>query len=201
MGTDISDTAGQLLADSQTRLAAARADQPDIWQAILDEPRVADAIARVWACSEFVATSCLRSPALLAELIANGHLFQRAPDDWIAQEIEARVSGESEAELMESLRRLRRRHMVRIAWRDIAGWADLDETLHDLSTLADVCIDFVCKRMHAMLAARYGTPRGGESGEPQSLMILGMGKLGGRELNFSSDIDLILLYPEDGETD
>jgi glutamate-ammonia-ligase adenylyltransferase len=201
MGTEISDIARQLVADSETRLAAARAEQPDVWQAILDEARVADSLARVWACSEFVATSCLRSPALLSGLIADGQLFQRAPDEWIAQEIETRVSGDSEAELMESLRRFRKRHMVRIAWRDIAGWAGLDETLRDLSMLADVCIDFVCKRMHAMLVARYGTPRGAESGEPQSLMVLGMGKLGGCELNFSSDIDLILLYPEDGETD
>jgi len=201
MGTEISEVARQLVADSAARLAAARAEQPDVWQPILGEPRVADSIARVWACSEFVATCCLRSPALLTALIDDGHLFARAADDWIAQDIAARVSGDSEAELMESLRRFRKRHMVRIAWRDIAGCADLDETLRDLSTLADVCVEFVCKRMHAMLTARYGTPRGAESREPQSLMILGMGKLGGCELNYSSDIDLILLYPEDGETD
>lgn len=201
MGTEISEPARQLLADSQHRLAVAHAEQPEVWQPMLDAPRVADSLARVWACSEFVATTCLRSPALLTALIQDGHLFERAPDDWVAREIDARVSGESEAELMESLRRFRKRHMVRIAWRDIAGWADLDETLRDLSTLADVCVEFVCNRMYAMLAARYGTPRGAESREPQSLMILGMGKLGGGELNYSSDIDLILLYPEDGETD
>lgn len=201
MGTEISDIARKLVADSETRLAAARAEQPNLWQAILNDPRVAETLPRVWACSEFVATCCLRSPALLAGLIDNGHLFARAPADWMAQEIHTSVSGDSEAELMESLRGFRKRHMVRIAWRDLAGWADLDETLRDLSTLADVCVDFVCRRMHAALSARYGTPRGAESGEPQSLMVLGMGKLGGGELNFSSDIDLILLYPEDGETD
>lgn len=201
MSPPISDIARQLLADSETRLANARAEHPDVWSPILGESRVANSIVRVWACSEFVATCCLRSPALLAGLSEDGQLFARAADDWIAREADARISGDSEAELMESLRRFRKRHMVRIAWRDVAGWADLDETLRDLSTLADVCVEFVCKRMHAMLVARYGTPRGAESGEAQSLMILGMGKLGGCELNFSSDIDLILLYPEDGETD
>src|SRR5687768_6036964 len=99
MGTEISVTARQLLADSATRLSAARAEQPDIWQAILAEPRVADSLGRVWACSEFVATCCVRSPALLTGLIEDGHLFERAPDDWMAREIDARVSGESEAEL------------------------------------------------------------------------------------------------------
>ncbi|MET0534094.1 MAG: bifunctional glutamine synthetase adenylyltransferase/deadenyltransferase, partial [Steroidobacter sp.] len=201
MAPKISDIARQLVADAETRLAAAREDHPESWQLLLEEPRVADSIARVWACSEYVATCCVRSPALLSELIENGYLFARAPDDWIARDIEGRVSGDSETELMESLRRFRKRHMVRIAWRDIARWATLDETLRDLSLLADVCVDFVCKRMHSSLVARYGTPRGAESGEPQSLMVLGMGKLGGCELNYSSDIDLILLYPEDGETD
>ena len=57
---------------------------------------------------------------------------------------------------MEALRRFRRRHMVRIAWRDIAGWADLDETLHDLSALADACIQFAQRRMYDALVARYG---------------------------------------------
>src|SRR5688500_10684737 len=103
MRTEISDITRQRVAVRETRLPAARAEQPDTWQASLDEPRVADSLARVWACSEFVATSCLRSPALLSDLIADGHLFQRASDDWIAREIEARVGGDSEAELMEAL--------------------------------------------------------------------------------------------------
>ncbi|MBM0107416.1 bifunctional [glutamate--ammonia ligase]-adenylyl-L-tyrosine phosphorylase/[glutamate--ammonia-ligase] adenylyltransferase [Steroidobacter sp. S1-65] len=205
MTTAISDTAQQLLARTEARLAAAREDNPEIWGPILEDKRVVESLPRVWTCSEFVATSCIRSPALLSDLIANGQLFERAPADWLAQEIEARVGAElgsdSEADLMEFLRRFRRRNMVRIAWRDIAGWATLDETLHDLSKLADVCIDLVYRRMYAALVARYGTPRGAESGEAQPMMILGMGKLGGGELNFSSDIDLILLYPEDGETD
>jgi glutamate-ammonia-ligase adenylyltransferase len=201
MASNISDNARGLLADSEKRLAAAREETPEAWRGILEEARVAESLTRVWACSEFVATSCLRSPALLADLISDGHLCSLAPEGWLAQEAEARVRGEAEADLMESIRRFRRRHMVRIAWRDIAGWATLDETLRDLSTLANVCIDLVYRRMYAALVARYGTPRGAESREAQPLMILGMGKLGGGELNFSSDIDLILLYPEDGETD
>lgn len=200
MTATISDTARGLLAASEQRLAAAREENPEAWRAILQEARVAESLPRVWACSEFVAASCLRSPSVLADLIADGNLFARAPDEWLAQEAEARVRGEAEADLMESLRRFRRQHMVRIAWRDIAGWATLDETLRDLSTLADVCIDLVYRRMYAALVARYGTPRGAESGEAQPLMVLGMGKLGGGELNYSSDIDLILLYPEDGES-
>jgi len=185
----------------QTRLAGAREHDADAWQEILAEQRVAETLPRVWACSEFVATACLRAPELLRELVGSGALFARAADDAFAREVGERVSGASEAEVLESLRRFRKRHTVRIAWRDIAGWSDLDETLRDLSALADACIGFAYTYMYAALTARYGTPRGVDSRQPQPLMILAMGKLGGRELNFSSDIDLILLYPEDGESD
>jgi glutamate-ammonia-ligase adenylyltransferase len=119
----------------------------------------------------------------------------------LAQELASIPEAASEADLMDALRRFRRRHMVRIAWRDLAGWAGLDETLRELSALADTCIEFAYRRSYALLTQRYGVPRGAESGAPQPLMILAMGKLGGGELNFSSDIDLILLYPEEGETD
>jgi glutamate-ammonia-ligase adenylyltransferase len=191
----------QLLTDIEPRLLAAREHDPDVWQAILGDARVAGSLPRVWACSEFVATACSRAPAMLSALVRSGALFERAADDWFARDLREQVSGASEAEVLDSLRRCRKRHMVRIAWRDIAGWADLDETLRDLTALADACIGFAYTYMYEALVARYGVPRGAESSQPQQLMILAMGKLGGGELNYSSDIDLILLYPEDGETD
>jgi glutamate-ammonia-ligase adenylyltransferase len=191
----------RLLTDIEARLRAAREQDAQSWQEILANDAIANSLQHVWACSEFVATACLRAPALLSQLAGSGELVTRAADDWFATDVRLRVSGANEAEVMESLRRFRKRHMVRIAWRDIAGWADLDETLRDLSALADACIGFAYTYMYEALVARYGVPRGGDSREPQPLMILAMGKLGGGELNFSSDIDLILLYPEDGETD
>src|SRR5678815_1652353 len=75
-------------------------------------------------------------------------LFERAADDAFAREVRERVSGANEAEVLEALRRFRKRHTVRIAWRDIAGWADLDETLRDLSALADACIGFAYTYMY-----------------------------------------------------
>jgi [glutamine synthetase] adenylyltransferase / [glutamine synthetase]-adenylyl-L-tyrosine phosphorylase len=201
MSANLPDVQHRLLTDMESRLAGAREHDGAAWQEILADQRVAETLPRVWACSEFVATACLRTAEVLRELTGSGALFASAADDAFAREIRERVSGASEAEVLESLRRFRKRHTVRIAWRDIAGWSDLDETLRDLSALADACIGFAYTYMYEALAARYGTPRGADSRQPQPLMILAMGKLGGRELNFSSDIDLILLYPEDGETD
>jgi glutamate-ammonia-ligase adenylyltransferase len=192
---------GASFPDIEARLLSAREHDAQAWQEILADARIGQSLPRVWACSEFVATSCLRSPALLSQLVGGGELFARAADDWFANDVGASVSGANETEVMEAMRRFRKRHMVRIAWRDLAGWADLDETLRDLSALADASVGFACSYMYEALVGRYGVPRGGESKAPQSLMILAMGKLGGGELNFSSDIDLILLYPEDGETD
>ncbi|HVH85053.1 MAG TPA: bifunctional [glutamate--ammonia ligase]-adenylyl-L-tyrosine phosphorylase/[glutamate--ammonia-ligase] adenylyltransferase, partial [Steroidobacteraceae bacterium] len=90
--------------------------------------------------------------------------------------------------------------LVRIAWRDLAGWAELGETLADLSAFADAAIRTAVSYARHALVARYGEPRSA-GGEVQPLVVIGMGKLGGGELNFSSDVDLVLLFPEHGETD
>ncbi len=98
------------------------------------------------------------------------------------------------------LRRWRRREFVRIAWRDLAGWADLRETLAELTAFADAAIGAALAHARRALTARYGEPRSG-AGAVQPLLVIGMGKLGGAELNFSSDVDLVLLFPEHGDTD
>ncbi len=90
--------------------------------------------------------------------------------------------------------------MARIAWRDLAGWADLTETLADLSAFADTAIELAVAYARRGLVRLYGEPRSAE-GVAQPLVILAMGKLGGEELNFSSDVDLVFLFPEHGETD
>jgi glutamate-ammonia-ligase adenylyltransferase len=159
----------RLLTDSEQRLHAAREHDAGTWQEILAAERVNETLPRVWACSDFIATACLRTPELLRELVHSGALFERATDDWFARDVRERVSGPGEAEAMEALRRFRKRHMVRIAWRDIAGWADLDETLRDLSALADACIGFACTYMYEALVARYGVPRGADSRQPQRI--------------------------------
>ncbi len=101
---------------------------------------------------------------------------------------------------MMALRRQREREMVRIAWRDLAGNASTPETLADTSALADAAIQAAVAFATTELERSYGKARSA-SGEEQPLIVLGMGKLGGGELNFSSDIDLIFVFPEKGETD
>ncbi|HSW14715.1 MAG TPA: bifunctional [glutamate--ammonia ligase]-adenylyl-L-tyrosine phosphorylase/[glutamate--ammonia-ligase] adenylyltransferase [Solimonas sp.] len=126
--------------------------------------------------------------------------LQRESGDTAALVAQAVAGVEEEPAMQRALRRLRRREMARIAFRDIAGWAPLDETLQDLSDLADACCEVALAFAGRRLQARFGIPRDAQGRECRPV-VLGMGKLGGRELNFSSDIDLIFCYSAGGETD
>jgi glutamate-ammonia-ligase adenylyltransferase len=104
-----------------------------------------------------------------------------------------------EAALHQRLRQLRQHVWLVATARDLAGSAELAEVTATYSTLAEVCLAAALDFHHAALAARHGEPRD-EHGRPQQMVVVGMGKLGGGELNVSSDIDLIYLYPEEGDT-
>lgn len=97
------------------------------------------------------------------------------------------------------LRHFRYREMVYIAWRDILSDWPLTDSLAHLTALAEAMIFETYQWQYRLCCAQYGTPCNA-NGEPQPMLIIGMGKLGGGELNFSSDIDLIFCYPENGET-
>jgi len=97
------------------------------------------------------------------------------------------------------LRQFRRREMVYIAWRDFVDNWTLEQSLCHLSMLAEAMIFETYCWQYQLCCVEWGTPCN-VNGEAQPMLIIGMGKLGGGELNFSSDIDLIFTYPENGET-
>ncbi|WP_292992413.1 bifunctional [glutamate--ammonia ligase]-adenylyl-L-tyrosine phosphorylase/[glutamate--ammonia-ligase] adenylyltransferase [Nitrosomonas sp.] len=104
--------------------------------------------------------------------------------------------------LHRALRDLRKQVMLRLAIRDISGQADLSEVMTSMTELAEVTINFALKYHENWLtqAGRFGLPIGEQSNALQRMLVVAMGKLGGGELNVSSDVDLIFVYPEDGET-
>jgi [glutamine synthetase] adenylyltransferase / [glutamine synthetase]-adenylyl-L-tyrosine phosphorylase len=89
--------------------------------------------------------------------------------------------------------------MVRIAWRDLSGLSNLSETMNDLTSFAEAVVSQSLAIIYGWQCEQYGTPFSSD-GKQQYLVVIGMGKLGARELNFSSDIDLIFAYPEAGHT-
>lgn len=101
------------------------------------------------------------------------------------------------------LRQLRKRTILRLTARDLAGLADLNEVMTTMTALADVTIRSSLEFLHTLMTRPeiFGKPTGERTGTEQQLLIVAMGKLGGGELNVSSDVDLVFIYPEDGETD
>jgi glutamate-ammonia-ligase adenylyltransferase len=155
-------------------------------------------LTQVLACSEFAAAALLQDPDALAWVMEHGDAAAARAANLDCERAVGATAGQIEAE--EALRRWRRREMLRIAWRDIVGRASVAETLRAVSDLAEACVRAAVAAAQSRLQPIFGLPRGA-GGEVVPMVVLGMGKLGGRELNFSSDIDLIFLYAEGGQTD
>jgi len=110
-----------------------------------------------------------------------------------------RPEAADEDTLKRQLRHLRQRALAHIALRDLTGRAPLAEVVESMTLLADVTTNHALDWHHRQLAVQYGEPLD-RAGRPLRLLVIGMGKLGGRELNVSSDVDYIFVYPEEGET-
>jgi glutamate-ammonia-ligase adenylyltransferase len=164
------------------------------------DPQILQVLQRVLAFSDFVAENCIRHPALISDLIERGDLRRSYSQQHFSDTLKTvLINVKNEAALIQNLRVFRRREMTRIAFRDLAGWSNLAETVTDLTNLADTCLEQTALILYDWLSEKFGAPTA-EDGSPQSLVILGLGKLGARELNFSSDIDLIFTYPKAGHT-
>src|SRR5579885_2484258 len=158
------------------------------------------ALPRLFRASPFVAGVLEREREWADQGLASGE-FALPPARPTAERLQAALADvDDEAAFMRALRRFRNRELARIAFREVAGCAELDETLQALSDLADAAcasaLDFAAR----VLRPRHGIPRAPHGGEARPI-VLGLGKLGGRELNFSSDIDLIFAYTASGETE
>jgi glutamate-ammonia-ligase adenylyltransferase len=173
---------------------------------VRDRPAVLGALLVLFGASRFLAAwsiatanetyRFLRHPDFLAHPADKEHLADR---------LSAALQGVTrEEDLFRALRQYRKREMLRIGLRDLVGRADLTETVTELSNLAEVCLQAAYTWYNAELRARFGAPvilNKDGTVWPAGFAVIGMGKLGGGELNFSSDIDLMYVYTADGETE
>lgn len=172
---------------------------PDTAALVKADPKICSTLDSVWEWSEYAAQSCMRDHKLLPALISSGDLQRTYGTEELTTRLQNRLTAVSEeSALHRELRLFRRYEMVRIIWRDLAKWASLSETLEDLSALAEACIQQALALLYTWATAKLGIPID-EAGVQQRLLVLGMGKLGARELNLSSDIDLIFIFPNQGE--
>ncbi|MGN2253825.1 bifunctional [glutamate--ammonia ligase]-adenylyl-L-tyrosine phosphorylase/[glutamate--ammonia-ligase] adenylyltransferase [Frateuria sp. GZRe12] len=164
--------------------------------ALHDDAGVAERIRRTLAASDFAFEVWRRQPQLLAP--AGLDRLRSAGD--AGTRIGTLVLPEDEVATLAALRRFRHAEALRLVFRDVNDLDDLAETLSATSVLYEALLGAALGWSERALAARYGHARG-EDGGLQRLVVIGFGKLGGAELNFSSDIDLVLTYPQAGHSD
>ncbi|HET9679061.1 MAG TPA: bifunctional [glutamate--ammonia ligase]-adenylyl-L-tyrosine phosphorylase/[glutamate--ammonia-ligase] adenylyltransferase [Gammaproteobacteria bacterium] len=153
----------------------------------------------VWVASHFIARQLTATPGLLDDEFVKNLVHRYNSKALAAKLADAIAECSDEDALLAKLRNFRNHEMLRIAWRDLAGWAPLSETLRDLSAIGDACLNQALDKLSQWHKERYGELLD-ETGQAQQLIVLGMGKLGAGELNFSSDVDLIFAYAERGES-
>ena len=181
---------------AQTRYARLLARCREAGIAYHDDAGVAEHVQRLILASDFAFESLLRDPALLH---ADSMALMADPRAADARPLRLDAHG-GEPSAMGELRRYRRREALRLIWRDVNALDTVEDTLAGASALAESCLAAALAFAEREFAQRHGHARSA-SGAAQRLVVLGFGKLGGNELNFSSDIDLILAFAENGSSD
>ena len=162
------------------------------------DPRPADARALLLALasqSPYLTAPLIREPARLRALALDPYLGREKDAATMRAELAAILDAPDGGELAAGLRRYRNAEYLRLGAREL-GWGAAEEVARELAHLADVTLDAAVTRLSAELGARVGEPRTAD-GRRCRFVVFGMGKLGGEELNFSSDIDLFYLYETD----
>lgn len=194
-----------LLEQYQTDFSAALQHYPAL-QTLLDNDTTLQAqLQRLWLGSDYAADLCIVNTGLLLDLLSSGDL-SRTYANWQEHLLttNARLSQDTDTAdtqnlLKQQLRIFRKREMLRILWRDSNSQATLLQTCSDLSHMADCCIHEALRVLTPLCQQQLGIALD-EQGNEQQLIVLAMGKYGAWELNLSSDIDLMFVFPENSET-
>jgi glutamate-ammonia-ligase adenylyltransferase len=183
-------------------LVCLKQQQPDAFQQIVHSPASLQYLIAVFSCSRFLSEEILQNPQWLDQVANMSRVLSAAEyKQRLGTFLKHQPDGTA---LVLSLALFRRQQILRILLRDVLGLCVLPEITEELSNLADAILHVSYKRIRGDLVARHGVPRFidpyGESREC-GMSVIALGKLGGRELNYSSDIDLMFVYEGNGETD
>ena len=179
------------------RFLAAVPRQSSTLRVLAGDTRMAEILLQVFSASHYFSGVLIRDPPLLDWLRAGPERPDRTA---LIEDLWATLSGlTDENEQSLALRRFRQRESLRIGYNDIVRGLPLEVITLDLSDLADACVEGALRLARARADARFGAPRTAAK-VPARFAVLGLGKLGGHELNYSSDIDLVFLFDEDGQT-
>ena len=188
------------------RYVSALGDVPSFLSICRTRPDVLDSLVTIFGASRFLSTFLVTiADESLSFLSDPGFLAKQSDRQRLSERLASLTrGGTDDKSFYRMLRLFRKQEMLRIGLRDLLGKADFRETVEDLSDLAEVCLQKAYEWADAGLRSRYGKPLiEGPDGTrfPAVFAVIAMGKLGGRELNFSSDVDLMYVYSADGETE
>jgi glutamate-ammonia-ligase adenylyltransferase len=208
LSAEQSESLGSLLASAPDPDAAIAGlerlarDRPEVLVRLARLPAALPLLTAVFSASRFLADAVATHPEWIEELIASGELDRLLTAEDYRVRLERELPAGVPASV--SLARFRRRQILRIVARDAMGLATLAETTLELSALADAVLEVTCRRILQELYRKHGLPRpapGQEGPDPASFAVIALGKLGGVELNYSSDIDLMFIYSANGQTE
>ena len=188
-----------------SRLESLYRTQPSAFERLIRTAVGLQYLITVFSYSSFLAEEILQHPEWLEDLLWSGEMERTLSSEELADRLEAYLSSfEEEKPLALSLALFRRKQILRVVLRDVLGLAALSEVTAELSAIADAVLEISQKLILNEQKRRYGTPRTRNAEgvlEECRFSVLYLGKLGGKELNYSSDIDLMFLYSGAGQTD
>jgi glutamate-ammonia-ligase adenylyltransferase len=208
----MSVAARSVLAEERVRHAIAGSPDPEraadylqrllecdgeLCRRLVSMPAGLQSLIAIFCHSYFLSDEVLRSPAWLEPLLSSDALFKPSNAEMYAERLSEWCG--AGMPVPAQLSRFRRRELARILLRDVRGLAMLSDVTSELSALADAMLDVIYQRVRRAMEERYGAPMN-EDGRRCGLSILALGKLGGEELNYSSDLDLMFVYGGAGET-
>lgn len=172
--------------------------QPDATLAVLVlDPRTVEVLLQLFSGSQYLSDQMIRDPRLIFWLRSGP---ERRPRDRLIADLETDLQRESTEDGRKlAIRRFRHREMLRIGHNDLVRGHSVEVVTADLSSLAEASVEAAYRLARRDLAEKHGEPVSAD-GWPARFVVLAMGKLGGEELNYSSDIDLVFLREEAGPT-
>ena len=157
---------------------------------------------KVFISSKYIYNIFKKDISIICDLFISNDIYNKVNKEYYINRIKNNVKKVNHFyDLQIALQKIKTRELIRILWRDITKISSMQDSTKEFSNFADVCIDIALEKIFFWNKKKYGTPSKW-NGMHQQLVLLSLGKLGGQELNFSSDVDLIFLYPSSqGETE
>jgi glutamate-ammonia-ligase adenylyltransferase len=177
-----------------------RHETPSAFDRISSSPAALRCAINLFSFSRFLSDAVLRNPERILQVAHSTSFYQLLSAEEYERRLADFLGPEPETPSAVELSRFRRRELLRIVLRDVLGAASLADVTKELSDLADAILDLAYRRIRAEFVARHGEPRLPD-GRPCGFSVISLGKLGGEELNYSSDIDLMFIYGGNGHTD